>query len=92
MKLDLKALALSSATVWGMAILFVGLLNLAQPTYGVAFLQMVSSVYPGYHATRTFGEVLVGTGYALCDGAVAGWLVGWFYNRLVERRELPSAE
>ena len=86
MKLDLKALALASATVWGMAVLVVGLLNLAQPTYGVAFLQMMSSVYPGYHAMRTFGEVLVGTGYALVDGAIAGWLLGWFYNRLVGRR------
>jgi len=85
MRLDLRALALASATIWGMAILVVGLLNLAQPTYGGAFLQVVSSVYPGYHATRTLGDVLVGTGYALCDGAVAGWLLGWFYNRVASK-------
>jgi hypothetical protein len=30
-------------------------------------------------------SVLVGTFYSLIAGAVAGGLVGWLYNRFVER-------
>lgn len=86
MKLDPKALALAGAAVWGMTVLLVGLLNLAEPTYGTAFLKMVSSVYPGYHARADVGDVLVGTGYALLDGAIAGWLLAWLYNRVVQRK------
>jgi len=81
MRFDLKATALASAAWWGLAVLVVGLINLAQPTYGLVFLQCLSSVYPGYHATSSLGDVLTGTGYALVDGAIAGWLFGWLYNR-----------
>lgn len=81
MRLDLKAMAYAGAALWGLAVLLVGLINLAQPAYGAAFLQGVASIYPGYHATPSLGSVLIGTGYALLDGAVCGWLFGWLYNR-----------
>jgi hypothetical protein len=58
----------------------VGLINLAVPSYGAAFLQGVSSIYPGFHNSRHFLDVLVGTGYALFDGAVGGVLFAWLYN------------
>ena len=77
MKLSVKSLAIVSALLWGGGVLFVGLVNLAAPSYGAAFLQCVSSVYPGFHNSRTFVDVLVGTGYALFDGAAGGsaiWL------------------
>ncbi len=85
MRLDLKAMALAGSAFWGLTVLVVGLLNLAFPPYGLTFLQCLSSVYPGYHATRNFGDVLTGTGYALFDGAVTGWLFGWLYNRVAGR-------
>lgn len=80
MKLSVRSLAIVSALLWGGGVLFVGLANLAAPSYGIAFLQCVSSVYPGFHDSRTFLDVLVGTGYALLDGAVGGALFGWLYN------------
>ena len=80
MKISLKAIAIATGVLWGGVILFLGLVNLASPSYGLSFLQMVSSVYPGFHASRTIGDVLVGTGYALIDGAVGGLLFGWIYN------------
>jgi hypothetical protein len=82
MKLSICALTITAAILWGGAVLFCGILNLIWPSYGVAFLQMVSSIYPGYHATRTLGSVVVGTLYAMLDGAVCGLLFGWLYNRL----------
>ena len=80
MTVSVRSLAIVSALLWGGGVLFVGLVNLAAPSYGTAFLQCVSSVYPGFHDSRTFLDVLVGTGYALFDGAVGGALFGWLYN------------
>lgn len=84
MKLSLKAFTLTCGLIWGGAVLMVGLANLAWPTYGVAFLQLCSSIYPGYHANPTLGSVLVGTGYALVDGAIGGAIFAWVYNVLAK--------
>lgn len=80
MKLSIRALVIVSSLLWGGGVLLVGLVNLASPSYGVAFLQMASSVYPGFHAAGTVGDVLVGTIYAVVDGAICGLLFGWLYN------------
>jgi hypothetical protein len=42
----------------------------------------MASVYPGYSGERHVQQVLIGTGYALVDGGVAGALMAWLYNRL----------
>ena len=80
MRLSTKSLVITFALLWGGAILFVGLVNLASPTYGTVFLQCASSIYPGFHNSRTFVDVLVGTGYGLADGAGGGLIFGWLYN------------
>jgi hypothetical protein len=80
MKLSIRALMITAALLWGGGLLLVGLLNLASESYGLAFLQMMSSVYPGFHVSRTLGDVLVGTVYAAVDGAICGLLFGWLYN------------
>jgi hypothetical protein len=41
----------------------------------------MASVYPGYHATGSVSSIAVGTLYGVLDGAVAGLLFGWIYNR-----------
>jgi hypothetical protein len=80
MRLSAKSLAITVAALWGGGILFVGLVNLASPSYGTAFLQWASSIYPGFHNSRSFVDVLVGTGYGVVDGGVGGLLFGWLYN------------
>jgi hypothetical protein len=87
MRLSLKSLTFACAVLSGGAILFFGLINLASPSYGMEFLKVASSVYPGFHSSRTFVDVLVGTGYGLVDGAIAGFLLGWLYNLFI-----PSAQ
>ena len=79
-KLSVKSLALASGILWGASVLFVGLINLFVPTYGLSFLWFASSVYPGYKAEPSFISVLIGTAYALLDGLVAGALFAWIYN------------
>ncbi len=80
MRLSVKALTITSAVFWGGCILLLGLVNLAVPSYGASFLHGISSVYPGFHASHTVVDVLVGTGYGLVDGALAGLFFGWLYN------------
>lgn len=82
MRLSMSALTIAAAVLWGGGLLFVGLLNLSSPTYGLAFLEMMSSVYPGFNASRTLVDVLVGTAYAAVDGAICGFLFAWLYNML----------
>jgi hypothetical protein len=54
--------------------------NLLWPPYGGAFLELMSSVYPGYRAAASLGNVIVGTLYAVVDGAIGGALFAWVYN------------
>lgn len=80
MSLNLKALTLTAAVLWGGCFLLVGLANLIWPSYGAAWLQLGASIYPGYHGPAGFGSVIVVTIYAALDGAVAGALFAWVYN------------
>ncbi len=82
MKLNLKALALTAAILWAGAILLTGFANMAWPNYGKLFLEILSSIYPGYHVTGSIGSVLVATGYGLLDGAIGGAIFAALYNKL----------
>ena len=84
MKFNTKALALASAILWGLAMLLMGLANLIWGSYGQQFLQAMSSVYPGYHATRSVAEVVVGTLYGAVDGLIAGAVFAWLYNQFAK--------
>ena len=70
--------------LWGLTFLFPSFLNYLWPPYGKAFLEVMSSVYPGYKAAGTLGSVVVGTLYALLDGAVGGALFAWLYNTFTD--------
>lgn len=83
MRLSLKGMMVAGGLLWGGCILFILLINLARPTYGVNFLQVLSSVYPWFHTSRSFIDVVIGTIDGLIDGAIAGLLFGWLYNIFV---------
>jgi hypothetical protein len=86
MRLSIAAMAIAGGVLLGGYGMFLtGLMNLMWSSYGEHFLLTMSSVYPGYHATRTIGDVLVGTMYGFADGAVAGAVLAWTYNRFVPR-------
>ena len=82
---------LSAGLLWGGCVLFLGILNAVSPPYGSEVLHAIGSVYPGYHASGTFADALVGAGYALVDGAVGGLALAWLYNAFVGRRAGDSA-
>jgi hypothetical protein len=72
MKLCIRGLSLTVALLWGGAVLCVGLAHLAFPGYASSFLSGIGSIYPGFHGAGSFGDALVGTVYALVDGALGG--------------------
>ena len=72
MRVSLKAITLSSAILWGLAMLFVGLIHMAARSYGGDLLRIMSSVYPGADTAPTLGRVLLGIVYGFVDGAFAG--------------------
>jgi hypothetical protein len=86
MKFSVKGLALASGILWGIAMLGMGLANLGWSNYGQQFLRTMASVYPGYHATRSIGEVIIGTLYGAVDGLIAGAAFAWLYNQFAAPR------
>ena len=85
MKLAVLPLAIACAILWGSAVFLVGIANIACPTYGACFLQLIASIYPGYHASQGLVSVVLVTLYALLDGAVGGLVLGLLYNLLVSK-------
>ena len=89
MRLSVRALALSFGVLWGAAVFLVGIGHLIWPGYGTAMLELAASVYPGY-SVGGFGSVIVGTLYALVDGAIAGAVLAWLYNALLGAGAAPA--
>lgn len=80
MKLSPAAVAISAAFVWGAAIFVIGGINAFVPGYGDSVLSLVVSIYPGYDADGSFGDLMLGAGYALFDGLAAGLVFALLYN------------
>ncbi|MFQ6047564.1 MAG: hypothetical protein ACE5PT_14595 [Gemmatimonadales bacterium] len=90
MKLNIKALTITGAILFGASILLTGIANLLFSSYGVTALEVMASLYPGYHGPDGFGSVIVGTLYAVVDGAIVGAVTAWLYNVFVGG-EAPTA-
>ncbi len=83
MRLDARSTALTAGILWGASILLIGVGSMLFSGYGGPVLEMVSSIYPGFHNTGGFGDLIVGTLYGLADGLIGGFVFAWLYNRLV---------
>ena len=81
MGLNVKAIALASAIVWGLLMLAVGLANMTWPQYGGSFLRVMASIYPGYIHDGSLYQVMIGTVYAAVDALIGGAVFAWIYNR-----------
>jgi hypothetical protein len=80
MKLSVRSLTLTAAILWSLCFVSVAFINYFWPPYGRAFLEVMSSIYPGYKPAGSPGNVIIGTVYAFAEGAVGGALFGWLYN------------
>lgn len=82
MKLSVKAFMLTFGIFWALVVFLPGLGGLLWKGYGSVWSQAFASVYPGYQASGSFGDLIVGTLYALVDGAVSGLVFVSIYNFL----------
>jgi hypothetical protein len=92
MRFNLWALAYSCAIFWGAIMFLMTLSAMIWPGYGQAFRELIASFYPGYHATASFRDVIVGGLYGATDGAVGGAVFAWLYNSFVARLGSETAE
>jgi len=84
MKLSIKGLAISAALIWGIALLILGSANIMFSGYGANFLEVIGSVYPGYHPGTGISSVIVGSLYGVVDAGIGGAIFAWLYNFFAE--------
>jgi len=89
--LSVRGLALTVGILWGGCVFLVGIGNLMWSSYGVAFLEIPRSIYPGYASMAGLGGVMVGSLYALFDGVILGAVFGWLYNALRRKDPAPAS-
>jgi len=79
MKLNVKALALTSGILWGGAVWFATLWLLLRGHDGTLIRQL-DHFYLGY--SFSFVGSFIGLVYGFIDGAIGGELFAWLYNKL----------
>lgn len=89
MKFSVKALALASGILGGLAMLGMGLENLIWSGYAGEFLQTMASVYPASHASAALRKSLLVL-YGAVDGFIGGAVFAWLYNQFAELRPSSS--
>jgi hypothetical protein len=80
MRFEVRAMAFTIGIMWAIMFVAVAATQQVMPNYGIAFLEVMDGLYPGY-APGGPGSVLVGTLYAFVDGAIGGAVFAWLYNR-----------
>ncbi|PIW69006.1 MAG: hypothetical protein COW08_09505 [Ignavibacteriales bacterium CG12_big_fil_rev_8_21_14_0_65_30_8] len=82
MKLNVKALALTSGLIWGLGLFFV--------TLWIIFfdgasgdITFIGQIYRGYNIS--FTGALIGLVWAFFDGAIGGAIFAWLYNLLSDK-------
>lgn len=76
-KLDIRALAIACGLTWGLGILFLGIVAWLWG-WAAPMVELIGSAYVGY--APTLAGSLIGTLWALVDGAIYGALLALFYN------------
>ena len=82
MTLNAKNLGIAGGIVWGAAVLIVTLVSVGTG-YGVAFLTLLASLYPGY-SISVVGAV-IGLIYGFIDAFIGLYIFAWIYNKLEAR-------
>jgi hypothetical protein len=77
-RLSVKGLGLALGVTWGAGVLILGLIGAVG--WGRAVVDVLGSLYLGFRPTL-LGSVIGGV-WAFVDGALAGVVVAWLYNRL----------
>ena len=79
MKLNVKALALTSGIMWGLTV-FVATLWLIVGGYSGHFIRLLDHFYFGYRFSVL--GAFIGLVWGFVDGLICGAVFGWLYNKL----------
>ena len=87
MKLKAWRLGWAMAVLWAGGVFIVGVGNLINSAYGIDFLRLIDTIYPGYHygSWGIFG-VIVASLYAALDGLICGVVLAWLYNMFAKEK------
>ncbi len=80
MKFNIAAAAIAGGVGFAIALGVAGIINMLVEGYGSIFLELMASVYPGYKASGTAGDLLIGCFYAATDGIIALGGLALLYN------------
>ncbi len=87
MKFGVVRFGCAVSSIWSLAVFSVGTANLFWPAYGVEFLKIIESIYPGYHFGKWgFTGVIVATLYAALDAWIVGVIFALIYNKLAKKK------
>ena len=81
MKINVKAFALACGITWGVAMLFLGIINIFCD-WGSGIEEVMSTLYIGYSATVP-GSIIGGI-WGFIDAGIGGLLIAWLYNKLAK--------
>ena len=82
MKQDIvKKIALTAGITWS-ALIFITTLASVFFGYGKSFLEVVSSIYPGYSISII--GTLIGLIYGFIDAYICIYIIFWIYNKVAE--------
>lgn len=82
-KLDKKALALTSGILWGLIVLVATLWVIWRG--GGNTLALLDKFYFGY--SISYLGAIIGLIYGFVNGFICGWIFAWLYNRFVKSSE-----
>jgi hypothetical protein len=87
MKIKVSGVAFAMAITWALIVFAVGFVNFFFAGYGVKFLSLMQSIYPGYTLGKWgFIGVLVATGYAFVEALIVGFVFGIIYNIFAKKQ------
>jgi len=81
MRLDVKAFALTTGILWGLAVCFSTLWLLAFG-FGGQLISTLDHFYFGY--SFSVAGAFIGLAWGFVDGLVCGALFAWLYNKLAK--------
>lgn len=81
--LNAKNFGLACGIIWGIAVLFIGLMS-AYTNWGLEMQSVIASIYIGYEPT--IAGSIIGGAWGFVDGFIGGYIFIWLYNKLNSSR------
>lgn len=78
---NVKNAALTAGIIWGVAV-FLSTLAGVYFSYGLAFLNGLASIYPGFNISVS-GSI-IGLIYGFLDAFIGVYIIAWVYQRIAK--------